>query len=193
MRVPLVGSTAQNRVGASDELLVLQSQLGQTAALDELIRKWHGPVRNYLRRMISDRELIDDVVQEVWVAVIRGLARLREPDRFVPWLFTITRRAVVNQLREELGGGEEVPIDEDIAFVSESHDRIEDAMLVSEAIDGLSLIEREVVILFYLEDLTVEEVAAIVNVPVGTAKSRLFRARRMLQQALNDKGVEHDG
>ncbi|MDP9795842.1 DNA-directed RNA polymerase specialized sigma24 family protein [Catenuloplanes nepalensis] len=80
-----------------DELLVVRAQLGERDAFADLVRAWHDPVHSFARRMIGARDA-DDVAQEVWLAVVRGLPRLREPARFPPWLFSIARRAVTNGL-----------------------------------------------------------------------------------------------
>src|SRR5262245_48168470 len=84
----------------TDELLVIRAQLGERAALTELVERWRLPVWTFVRRML-DAERADDVSQEVWLAVVRGLPRLREPGRFTPWLFTIARRSVTDRLRAE--------------------------------------------------------------------------------------------
>ncbi|WP_305075870.1 RNA polymerase sigma factor [Microtetraspora sp. AC03309] len=89
----------------TDELLVVRCQLGERAAFTELVAAWHVPVWTYVRRML-DAERADDVAQEIWLAVIRGLPRLRDPGRFAPWLFTIARRAVTDRLREEYARAE---------------------------------------------------------------------------------------
>ncbi|MBB2746465.1 UNVERIFIED_ORG: DNA-directed RNA polymerase specialized sigma24 family protein [Microbispora rosea subsp. rosea] len=80
----------------TDELLVVRAQLGERAALAELLARWRMPVWTYVRRML-DGERADDVTQEIWLAVVRGLPRLREPGRFAPWLFTIARRVAVGR------------------------------------------------------------------------------------------------
>jgi len=82
----------------SDELLVVRAQLGNRSALEDLVVRWQRPVWLYVRRML-DAERADDVTQEAWIAVVRALPRLREPDRFAPWLFTIVRRTALNRLR----------------------------------------------------------------------------------------------
>ncbi|MET8338861.1 sigma-70 family RNA polymerase sigma factor [Streptosporangium canum] len=169
----------------TDELLVVRCQLGEREAFTELVRAWHDPIWTYVRRMLGPAEA-DDVSQEVWLAVLRGLPRLKEPGRFAPWLFTIARRAVANRLREEYGRpeaaaeGEPVSQDATTALV----DRAE---LVA-GLSGLPVREREILVLFYLEDLSVEDCAEICAVPVGTVKSRLSRARRMLRDHLTEKG-----
>ncbi|MEV0824893.1 RNA polymerase sigma factor [Nonomuraea rubra] len=168
----------------TDEVLVVRAQLGERAALAELVARWRVPVWTYVRRML-DAERADDVSQEIWLAVVRGLPRLREPGRFAPWLFTIARRSVTDRLRgqyarepETLTAGEATAGDPVEAMV----DR---AGLIS-ALARLPLLEREVLVLHYLEDLSVEDCAQVCQVPAGTIKSRLSRARRLLRAYLED-------
>ena len=169
----------------TDELLVVRCQLGEREAFTELVRAWHVPVSTYVGRLLGGADA-DDVTQEVWVAVLRGLPRLRQPERFTPWLFTIARRAVTNRLREEYARPESdsdhEPWTEDAADVMVDRDELLGGLA------GLPVREREILILFYLEDLSVETCAEICAVPVGTVKSRLWRARRMLRDELTRKG-----
>ncbi|TMR20764.1 sigma-70 family RNA polymerase sigma factor [Nonomuraea turkmeniaca] len=168
----------------TDELLVVRAQLGERAAVAELVARWQAPVWTYVRRML-DAGRADDVTQEIWLAVIRGLPRLREPGRFAPWLFTIARRSVTDRLRSEYA--EETAELGDLAVDDPVEAMVDRADLVS-ALSGLPVLEREILVLFYLEDLSVEDCAQICQVPVGTVKSRLNRARRLLRQHLEEKG-----
>ncbi|SDI33666.1 RNA polymerase sigma factor [Nonomuraea jiangxiensis] len=169
----------------TDELLVVRAQLGERAALAELVLRWRTPVWTYVRRML-DAERADDVAQEIWLAVVRGLPRLREPDRFAPWLFTIARRSITDRLRAEYAEAEAFA---DVAAVSDdpAEATVERAELTA-GLSALPVLEREVLVLFYLEDLSVEECAQVCRVPAGTIKSRLSRARRLLREQLTEKG-----
>jgi RNA polymerase sigma-70 factor (ECF subfamily) len=128
----------------------------------------------------------DDVTQEVWLAVLRGLPRLRQPERFTPWLFTIARRAVTNRLREEYSraevAGDAEPAEPDAS------DAVADRAELVAGLAGLPVREREILILFYLADLSLETCADICAIPVGTVKSRLSRARGLLRDALTQRG-----
>ncbi|RVX41300.1 RNA polymerase sigma-70 factor (ECF subfamily) [Nonomuraea polychroma] len=170
----------------TDELLVVRAQLGERAALAELVARWRMPVWTYVRRML-DVERADDVSQEVWLAVVRGLPRLREPGRFVPWLFTIARRSVADRLRGEYVREREGLVASDVVVGDPVEAMVDRAGLV-DALSGLPVLEREILVLFYLEDLPVEDCAQICQVPVGTVKSRLNRARRLLRERLEEKG-----
>jgi len=169
----------------SDELLIVRCRLGERAAFAELVRAWHDPVWNYVRRMLGP-ERAEDVTQEVWLAVFRGLPRLRDPARFAPWLFTIARRAVVDLLRDEYARPE--PVDDPDTAGPDGTDLVVDRSALGDLLGALPAREREVLILFYLDDLPLLTCAQICAVPVGTVKSRLNRARRLLRAALDEKG-----
>lgn len=169
------------------ELLVVRSQLGERASFAQLVHDWHQPVWNYLRRMLGPAHSADDVSQDVWLAVLRGLPRLRTPDRFVPWLFTIARRAVLNQLRATYA--EPIPADvvPDTAAEDPADAALDRAVLVR-WLSALPLPEREVLVLFHLGDLSLDECAEVLGIPVGTVKSRLFRARRAVRATAAAEG-----
>ena len=171
----------------SDELLVVRCQLGEREAFAELVRAWHDPVWTYVRRMLGAADA-DDVVQEVWLAVLRGLPRLRQPGRFAPWLFTIARRAVTNRLRAEYARAE-VAGDTEPAQPDACDAVVDRAELVA-GLAEVPVRERELLILFYLQDLPLQTCAEICAIPVGTVKSRLSRGRGMLRDALSQKGYQ---
>jgi RNA polymerase sigma factor (sigma-70 family) len=168
-----------------DALLVVQAQLGDRRSLAELVGYWHEPVWQYVRRMLDRPGLADDVSQEAWAAALKALPALRQPERFPAWIFTIARRSVMNHLRQKYR--EVDPIEGDPAGGDEVG-AVLDRAQVAEGLTGLPVPEREVLILFYLHDLTLEECAQVLAVPTGTVKSRLFRARRLLRDHLIGKG-----
>ncbi|QKV75367.1 RNA polymerase sigma factor [Amycolatopsis sp. Hca4] len=172
----------------SDELLIVRCQLGERDAFSELVHRWHGTVERYVRRMLAGPD--DDVVQEVWLAVFKGLPKLRRPERFPPWLFTIARRAVTNRLRDAYGQPAAEPDASEEPSGPGEVDALADREVLADALGALPVREREVLLLFYLEDLPLEVCAQICSVPVGTVKSRLNRARRLLRDELTRKEYE---
>ncbi|GIH03301.1 RNA polymerase sigma factor [Rhizocola hellebori] len=168
-----------------DALLVVQAQLGDRRSLAELVGHWHDPIWRYVRRMLGSPSLADDVSQEVWAAALKALPRLQQPDRFAPWLFTIARRSVLDRLKESYRPEEAA---EPEAAVGDHAAAVLDRAQLAEGLAGLPAREREVLILFYLQDLTLEDCARVLDVPPGTVKSRLFRARQLLRDILVDKG-----
>src|SRR6266516_2173751 len=178
------GGRRVDRVGR-DALLVVRAQLGDRRSLAELVGHWHEPVWRYVRRMLERPSLADDVSQEVWAAALKALPALKQPQRFAPWLFTIARRSVMDHLRDKYSRAD--PFDGDPAGDDEVA-AVLDRAQVAEGLAGLPACEREVLILFYLHDLALEECAQVLAIPVGTVKSRLFRARRLLRDHLVEKG-----
>lgn len=160
----------------------MRCQLGEREALTELVRAWHQPIWSYARRMLGPARA-DDVTQEIWLAVLRGLPRLRDTERFRPWLFTIARRSVVNALRSSYGEPGREPAE---PVLDDPADTLLDRVELAESLAKVPAREREVLILFYLEDLSLEDCAEICAVPVGTVKSRLSRARRLLRTHLTE-------
>jgi RNA polymerase sigma factor (sigma-70 family) len=171
-----------------DELLAVRCQLGERPAFDALIARWHGPLWRYLRSL-SGEQSADDLAQETWIRVFRGIARLREPMKLRAWLFGIAHRVAMDRLRDKYA----VPsmVDMDVTSVENDDQTVnlEDEIATLEhELARLPMVEREVLTLFYLRELSLEEIAEVLGIPVGTVKSRLFRARRMLRRELHDTG-----
>jgi RNA polymerase sigma-70 factor (ECF subfamily) len=175
--------------GKEDEWLAVRWQLGERAAFDELIERYQGPLWRYVRRVAPDEDAAREVTQDAWLRVIRGIGRLRDPDRLRPWLFGIARRALMDRLRDQYARAVETDCD-----VTEIPARVDSALpelqlqQVERELAALPIVEREVLTLFYLKELSLGEVAEVLNLPVGTVKSRLFRARQMLRGELTAKG-----
>jgi RNA polymerase sigma-70 factor (ECF subfamily) len=170
----------------SDELLAIRCQLGEPAAFDDLISRWQGPLWAFVRRLAGNDDAAGEILQDTWLRVLRGIPRLREPSKVRAWLFGIARRTLMDRLREQYARPPSVEVDVEELGGESAVDQVEDDFaVVEEALDGLPLIEREAVTLFYLEELSLNEIAETLAVPVGTVKSRLHRARRLLRQAVN--------
>jgi RNA polymerase sigma-70 factor (ECF subfamily) len=181
----LAGDYSGVEVVGRDALLVVQAQLGDRRSLAELVGHWHEPVWRYVRRMLDSPGVADDVSQDVWAAALKALPGLRQPERFAPWLFTIARRSVMDRIKHRYRP-EYAP--EPDHTVGDHAAGVLDRAQVVEGLAGLPIREREVLILFYLQDLSLEECSQVLEVPVGTVKSRLSRARQLLRQRLLDRG-----
>lgn len=178
MSLPFPEHPVPNR--AADELLVVRCQLGEADAFDALIARWHTPLWQYIRRMTGRDDDAQDALQEVWLRVIRGIARLRDGSRLRGWLFGIARRVLMDRLRRHYATPAAGDVDlEDVMAESDALDREADLAALDAALTGLPLAEREILTLFYLDDLSIAELAEALDIPVGTVKSRLFRARKM--------------
>jgi RNA polymerase sigma-70 factor (ECF subfamily) len=160
------------------ELLVLRCQRGERPAFDELARQWEGRLLYYVRRLVASEEDAWDVMQATWLRVCRGIRSLESPDRLAPWLYQVTRCAALSHWRgyyrahahwEEPGNLEEVAAPEEV-------EPFEDAEQVHRALT-----------LFFLEDLSQEQMAEVLGIPLGTVKSRLSYAKRALRSVLEQE------
>jgi RNA polymerase sigma-70 factor (ECF subfamily) len=173
-----------------DELLVVRCQLGERSAFEELTERWHLPLWKYVRRVAGDDDAASDAIQDVWLRVLRGIVRLRDGSKLRPWLFGIARHVLMDRLRERYASPPPADIDfSDIAGDTIPDLREEDMTAMEDEMARLPATEREVLTLFYLQELSLSEVADVLRVPVGTVKSRLFRARHMLRRGLDQKGL----
>ena len=172
---------------ADDELLAIRCQLGERDAFDALIARWHEPVWSYARRVTGSADAADDTVQDIWIRVMRGLPRLKDPAKLRAWIFGIARRALMDRLRSQYASPALSDVDvEDLSATEAGTELAEDLALMHERLAGLPVIERDVLALFYLQELSMAEMSDVLGVPVGTIKSRLHRARRLLQARMSE-------
>lgn len=171
-------------------LLAVRCQLGEPDALDELIEKLHLRLWAYLQRLLGERHAAEDALQETWLRVMRGLPGLRRQDRFYSWIFGIAHHVAVDALRRrrrevELDDGDALEMP---AAADEGEDLRERWRELEQHLLELPFALREALTLFYLEAASLQKIAEITEVPVGTVKSRLFRARQLLLERYGRKG-----
>ena len=172
------------------ELLVLRCRRGDRAAWEDLIGHWERRLFYYIRRLVDDEPDAWDVLQQTWMAAYKGVGGIRDGRALPKWLYRTARNLALMQRRrkhprEELDAGDEglaaeAGDEEGVAF-----DRTE---LVHQALDELALAQREVLTLYFLQDLSVPEIAEVTGVPAGTVKSRLYYAKRALRNVI-EKGA----
>ncbi len=173
----------------ADELLAVRCLLGERQAIDTLVARWHEPLWSYLRSILGDDDLAADAMQAGWLRILRALPSLRDPARLRPWLFGIIRRTAMDRLRARYA---ELPHVVDAADVADTisndtqddESRDDDLAAMHHELAQLPALEREVLVLFYLKELSLAQIADVLAVPVGTVKSRLWRARTLLRQRL---------
>ena len=174
-----------------DELLAVRCQLGEPEAFDDLIARWHGPLWSFVRRLTGDDDLAHDTLQDMWLRVLRGIASLRDGARLRAWLFGIARRAVMDRMRQKYRDACLVDDDVDaMAAADESWPSQRDLEALQDRLTRLPIAERELLTLFYLRELSLAELAEVLAIPIGTVKSRLFRARALLREQLTAQGID---
>jgi RNA polymerase sigma-70 factor, ECF subfamily len=170
---------------ALHQTLVARCQLGDRQALEDLFLRHNPRLEYYLRRMLS-RHDIEDVQQEVWLTVIRRIGRLRCPEAFVVWLYQIARNKALNRLADRRAilslDGEDAP--EEAGDQEEPEFSPADAARIHEGLARLNPAHREVLVLRFMENLSYEQIAELVNCNPGTVRSRLHYAKRALLREL---------
>ena len=172
-----------------DELLVLQCQQGDAEALKTLITRWHPRLGRLAWRLTAEREAARDIVQEAWLAIVRGLRRLDDPARFRSWAYRIVRNKCADWIRRRVVRRDAVSELQDVAAhagddPSTEADSASDAARLRSALAELPREQRAILSLHYLDGMPVAEIAAALDVPKGTVKSRLYHARNRLKQTL---------
>ncbi len=168
---------------------VLTARHGDPDAWEVLFRRYQLPLYAYAMDLVRDEQTSLDIVQETFVRASRHLPGLREDGRFGSWLFGIAHQLVVRTWRQRATEPfvEEGPEPEFQAGSDEPWAGLvlrEDGVEVMAAIDQLPPVQRSAMLLHFLEEFTVAEIAGITQVPVGTVKSRLHYARLTLRQRL---------
>jgi RNA polymerase sigma-70 factor, ECF subfamily len=171
------------------ELLVMRCQRGERDAMEELVRLWEQPLYYYVRRLLADEDVSRQVMQDAWVKVIKGIGRLREPKSFVPWAYTIVRMTAMDHMRHKYARPVQ-PMDDEFDVADDWEDEsiaAESAEQVHRALGQLSLQHREVLTLFFLQDLSLAEIAAMLEISEGTVKSRLHYAKKEMKKAIGNR------
>jgi RNA polymerase sigma-70 factor (ECF subfamily) len=143
------------------------------------------PLLYYVTKLLRNPEQALDVLQEVWIRAFRSIRRLEDPRRLRPWLYRIAHGLAVDHVRNDISRArvERVRAHSPDVGIEEAF-RAEDAAAIHHALDDLDAQHREVLILHFLEDLPLAEVAAVIGCPEGTVKSRIHYAKRALREAL---------
>lgn len=170
-----------------DELLVLECQSGDGEALRALYDRWQPRFARHAWRLTAEREAARDIVQDAWLAIVRGLRRLDDPARFRVWGYRIVsnkcadwlrRRVVERRAERDLAAGSSA-----ICSASET-DSEDDVAAMREALAALPREQRAILSLHYLDGMGIAEMSRVLSVPAGTVKSRLFHARNQLRRLI---------
>jgi RNA polymerase sigma-70 factor (ECF subfamily) len=171
--------------------LVTQFQRGDRTAFEKLVHMWERSLFYYLRRLAPSEADTWDLLQETWLKVFRSLKSMREPRTFPAFLYATARHAAISKWRRAELEEKTATSDpgensvSDYTFVA-----FDDAEQVHHALDQLPLLQREAVTLYFLEDLSIDEIAQVLGVAVGTVKSRLHYGKQAIRKIISD-GDDH--
>lgn len=156
---------------------VLRAQTGDNEALNALLKAVQEPLYRYALSMVMQPALAEDILQNAFLRIYQNLKALRDPELFRPWAYRITNREALKVLKRERLWSEQVR--DEILLESLPNQVVttelttREAEVLPEFIAQLSSASRAVIVLHYLHDQTLEEIAAALELPIGTVKSRL--------------------
>ena len=167
-----------------NELLVLGCQDGDVEAIEELVARWERPILRHAWRLVGEPDAARDVAQESWLAILRGLRGLDDPTYFRPWAYRIVMRKCADWIRQVQRQREVVEVDQPEAPANS------DGADLRRLIRRMPGSSRAVLSLYYVEDLSVAEIAETLSLAEGTVKSRLHTARERLRAAFEGRQKE---
>src|SRR3984885_2022079 len=198
MFAPAVATT-EEELARQESLAVANGLKRQDAGLlDQLIVRYQHRLMRYLLYLTGNREMAEDLFQEVWMRVLVRGAQFNGQARFDTWLFTIARNLVIDHRRKrtmssldelfETGSDDDRPMSVEVADSQptpfDSFSSIEDREHISTALLQLDTLYREVLVLRFHEELTLEEIAKVTRAPLSTVKSRLYRGLAAIKPKL---------
>jgi RNA polymerase sigma-70 factor (ECF subfamily) len=169
-----------------DEYLVVESQLGNARAFARLVRRWHPRLVRHAHDLTQDVDAAKDVTQDSWMAVVRGLGSLRDPARFKAWILRIVANKSRDWIRREQARRHAMQRAEISDTTSADTSRAEAIQRVRASLGALEPGQRQILAWFYLDGMSLSEIAAALSIPEGTVKSRLFYARQALRACVTE-------
>ena len=187
----------------SDNDLAVAARKGSGDACTALVRRFERPVYNLVARLVQDQGLAEDLTQDAFLKMFRGLNQYDASLRFSSWLFRIAHNTAIDHLRQRRLLLATPRVDEDGDEIDplaslpdlrgdspeQAVSRRQLAAVLDRAIDALRPEYRAVVVLRHHEDLDYEEIAEVMDLPLGTVKTYLHRARKELAARLREAGL----
>lgn len=177
----------------SDGELIRCYLQGDKDCIKILIEKWHITFCKKAFWVLKDSDLAKDVAQETWKLVLANIESLKNPDKFGNWALKIVSNKSIDVLNKK--NRERIYLDsyskEHQVYDDDNQDDTSNNTQLLRAIKDLPIKQQIVLKLFYLETHSLKEIASLLEISIGTAKSRLFHAREKLKTILNNRNYEN--
>lgn len=171
---------------------ILAARDGDEQAQSWLVQRWTPPVYRFCRRMLANDQDAHDAAQDTLVKVLRNLHRYDPQRRFSTWVFGIARNTCIDEHRRRRRRAYDEPGDvvDTGPTPMQQASRVQRAEHLEAALEDLSPMYREVLVLYHFEHMKYREISEILDVPMGTVMNRIFRARRKLRDLYEARGGE---
>jgi RNA polymerase sigma-70 factor (ECF subfamily) len=185
-------------IQTTDEACVKKVQEGDKEAFGTLVERYEEKLLRYGRKFLSTQEDIEDIVQDVFMSAYQNIQSFDLSQRFSPWIYRIAHNAFVNGLKKhsrspfisfDLDTLISHPVYEDPKIFEEEHKEMK--KMIDVGLKELSPKYREILVLYYLEDMSYKEIAEILQVPTGTVGIRIKRAKEALREVYKEKNITY--
>lgn len=180
----------------SDEELAKKVQNGDNDFFGVLMERYQAKIFRYGRKFLSSEDNIEDVVQDVFVKTYENIKSFDTSQKFSPWIYRIAHNTYVNALKKNSRGP--VYLFDFDTFISHTvvdnpiereREQKEMKVIVERGLEKLEPRYREMLVLYYLEELSYKEIAEILHIPIGTVGIRLMRAKEMLKKVYQELDI----
>lgn len=187
--------TAGNKKKSAEEIMSTFQETNSSASFEELVNYFKNPLLNYLYRFIGDRDIAEDILQDTFIKVYRKKELYNGSAKVSTWIYTIAGNLAKSEISKrnkhhhlQISTSEDDEKHVDIISPEPQPDRVVDsgikAQFIQDALLKVPEIYREAVILRDIQELSYEEIAEMLDITVGTVKSRISRGRAILQELL---------
>lgn len=173
-----------------EEWLVINCQAGDRKSFELLVKRWNTNMLGRVYYTTKDATASQDIVQEAWITIIKKIKSLNDPGAFQSWSLRIATNMAVDWIRANQTDRkrEEIRIEAQTQFAEKNPPANEEKIgALKEAINQLPAEQQEIIKLFYQENLSMITIGGLLDLPLGTVKSRLFRGREHLKNILEHK------
>lgn len=185
------GRDMKSKEQLHDELLMTQATNGNNTAFAELVARWTPRLYYYIKKLVIHECDVDDILQNVWLALYRILGEIRDISQYRVFLFATARCKAIDYLRrKKCRMSVEVSADwgQEPIYDQEAGEEEIDSERLHQALDRLDASMRDILTLYYLRELSLAELACVLDIPQGTVKSRLHYARKALRKEIERYG-----
>ena len=183
----------------TDGELIVKSISGREDSFEELVRRYQRPIVNYVFRMLGNYDSSLDVTQEIFIKVYNSMSKYSAEYKFSTWLYKISHNAAIDHLRRHNNHVQSLEVEgEDGAYQlqfeskrpspEKEREYSEWRQEIESVVKCLPTGYRELIVLRHTQDLSYDEIADVTNLPLGTVKNRLFRAREMMREMFVERG-----